>query len=77
MLNANMTLREAILEYLDSCRPTLKTCKEISSHLQKIGLNYTSRQVYDCIRNMPLSIKLDLNIAYGARLFHPNKYGFK
>jgi hypothetical protein len=72
-----MTLREEILEYLDSCRPALKTCKEISSHLQKEGLNYTSRQVYDCIPNMPMPIKLDLNIVYGAGLFLPNKYGFK
>jgi len=70
-------MRKEILKYLDSCRPALKTCKEISLHLHNIGMNYTSKQVYDCIRNLPLPIKLDLNIVYGTGLFLPNKYGFK
>lgn len=66
-------LRGAIMDCLADIYPNCFTCKQIANWIDDV----TPRQIYDCIRNMPLDMKQDLHIIYGSGLFQPNKYGVK
>ena len=72
MGNVNIDRREEVLRILKTHKHLKFTCKEIA---QKMTSGATARQVYDCIRNMPLYYKQQLKIKYGSGLFQPNKYG--
>lgn len=74
MAKANEQLRDEIITFLDSHYPRQYTTRDISQHM---SMTVTPRQIYNCIRNMPLEIKLQFQVAYGLGLFVPNKYSFK
>ena len=63
MPKANQILRAEMWKVLLLSRPHLLTCKEIVSLLT---VSASAKQVYNCIRNMPLQRKQQLKIQYGA-----------
>lgn len=74
MAKATEQLRDEIITFLDCHYPRQYTTRDISQHM---SMTVTPRQIYNCIRNMPLEIKLQFQVAYGLGLFVPNKYSFK
>ena len=70
-----LLLAQEVMAVLRAITPQLLTCKEIAEKLAY--LHITDRHVYNCIRNLPLEWKEQLNIIYGSGLFKPNKYGIK
>ena len=74
MAKATEQLRDEIITFLDCHYPRQYTTRDISQHM---SMTVTPRQIYNCIRNMPLEIMLQFQVAYGLGLFVPNKYSFK
>ena len=70
-----LSLAQEVMAVLFANKPHVLTCKEIAEKLK--DLHVTDRHVYNCIRNLPLGLKQQLNIIYGSGLFKPNKYGIK
>lgn len=70
-----LLLAQEVMAVLRANKPQVLTCKEIAETLK--DLHVTDRHVYNCIRNLPLELKKQLNVIYGSELFKPNKYGIK
>ena len=70
-----LLLAQEVMAVLHANKPHVLTCKEIAEKLKY--MHVTDRQVYNCIRRLPLKLKEQLNIIYGSGLFKPNKYGIK
>lgn len=70
-----LLLAQEVMSVLHANKPHVLTCKEIADMLA--DLHVTDHHVYNCIRNLPLERKEQLNIIYGSGLFKPNKYGIK
>lgn len=70
-----LLLAKEVMAVLRTNKPQVFTCKEIAELIAY--LNATERQVYNCIRRLPLEQKEQLNVIYGSGLFKPNKYGIK
>lgn len=70
-----LLLAQEVMAVLRANKPQVLTCKEIAETLK--DLHVTDHHVYNCIRNLPLELKKQLNVIYGSELFKPNKYGVK